>query len=307
MEALIEHLEPVDRALAAMVFLALVVAMATGRRGGRFRGLTGWSLFWVGFAVLLACLSHAPRWLGFLLLMALMFASLRAYFFVAPVRPTDRHAILATYVAIPLVLYPVYIGSEEMFLATVPALLFLLAPLFVAMGPHSQGLLDSIGRTLLGVIFFIFCTAHLGLLANLEVPLPPGADIGATSPGGLPELFGVLVLAADLVQRLLGRFRAGEGKLLSALGLVLSLLLVTALGFWLGPVCGLEQEDGARAAFMVGLAVFAGAVVGDAVAQGLDLRSSAARLGRGAFLDRTIPAVYAAPVFYHYLNHFVLA
>ena len=43
------------------------------------------------------------------------------------------------------------IGSTEMFLAAVPALLFLLAPLFVAIGPRSEGLLDSIGRTVLAV------------------------------------------------------------------------------------------------------------------------------------------------------------
>jgi len=304
MTALVGQLQAVDRALAAMLFIAVVVSLATGRRGGRFRGLTGWAVFWVGFAILLACLTHAPRWASFPLLAALMFASLRAYFFVAPVRPSDRRAIIASYLAIPLVLYPVYIGSEGMFLATVPALLFLLAPLFVAIGPHRDGLLDSIGRTLLGVIFFIFCTAHLGLLADLDVASVPGA--GSARPGGLPELFGVFVLAADLVQRMLGRFRSGEGRLLSTLGLVLSLLLVGALGFWLGPLCGLAQEDGARAACLVGLAVIGGAIVGDAVAQGLDLSSSAARFGRGAFLDRTIPAVYAAPVFYHYLNHFVL-
>jgi len=292
---LLEQLQPADRALAATVLVALVVSLLTGRRGGRFRGLYGWAFFWVGFAVLLACLTHAKRWISFPLLAALMFASLRAYFFVAPVHPADRRAIIGSYLAIPLVLYPVYINSVGMFLATVPALLFLFAPLLVAIGPRSEGLLDSIGRTLLGVIFFIFCTAHLGLLAQLtEVRT------------GLLGLFGVLVLSAELVQRLLGRFRPGRGKLLPALGVSLSLALVTAIGFWLGPLCGLADDDGARAAFLVGLAVTAGAIVSDAVAQDLDLSSSAARLGRGAFLDRAIPAVYAAPVFYHYLNHFVL-
>jgi len=289
------QLQAGDRALIAAVVVALLASLLTGRRGGRFRGLSGWAFFWVGLAVLLACLEHARHWVSFPLLAALMFASLRAYFFVAPVRPADRRAIIASYVAIPLVLYPVFINSVSMFLATVPALLFLLAPLFVALGPRSRGLLDSIGRTLLGVIFFIFCTAHLGLLAQL-----------AEVRHGILGLFGVLVLSAELVQRLLGRVRPGRGKTLPLLGVALSLLFVTAIGFWLGPVCGLSDDDGARAAFLVGLAVTAGAVVSDAVSDDLDISSSATRLGRGAFLDRAIPAVYAAPVFYHYLNHFVL-
>jgi predicted CDP-diglyceride synthetase/phosphatidate cytidylyltransferase len=284
-------LPPIVPALAAAVVVAVLAALLTRGRGGRFRGFPGWATFWVVFAVLLVSLSRAPRWLGFLLLAGLMFATLRSYFFIAPVRPADRRAINASYVAIPLVLYPAFIGSTEMFLATVPVLLFLLAPLFVSMGKRSEGLLDSIGRTLLGVLFFIFCTAHLGLLAHHEP--------------GLLEMWGVLVLGTELAQRLSGRFRPGEGSLRPTFGILLSVLVATGLGFVLGPMCGLSDEDGARAGALVAVAVSLGAVVSDALARDLDLRSSTARLGRGALLDRMIPPVYAAPVFYHYLNQFV--
>ena len=47
-----------------------------------------------------------------------------------------------------------------------------------------------------------------------------------------------------------------------------------------------------------------GALVSDAVMRDLSPGSTGTRVGRWAFLDRAIPAVYAAPVFFHYLNHF---
>jgi predicted CDP-diglyceride synthetase/phosphatidate cytidylyltransferase len=287
----LDRLPTIVLALAATVTVAALAAFLTRRRGGRFRGLGGWFLFWVGFAILLVLASRTPHWVGFLLLAGLMFATLRAYFFLAPVRPADRRAIIASYIAIPLVLWATFAGSTEMFLATVPVLLFLLAPLFVSMGKRSEGLLDSIGRTLLGVLFFIFCTAHLGLLVQQRP--------------GLVELWGVLVLGTELSQRLVGRFRPGEGRLRPSLGILASLLVAGVLGFMLGPTCGLSDEDGGRAGVLVALAVSFGAVVSDAVARDLELSSSNARLGRGAILDRMIPAVYAAPVFYHYLDHFV--
>ena len=36
----------------------------------------------------------------------------------------------------------------------------------------------------------------------------------------------------------------------------------------------------------------------------LDLSSTSATFGRGTLLDRMIPAVYAAPVYFHYLSYF---
>ncbi len=286
-----ETLPPTLIALAAAVAAAALAAVTTRRRGGRFRALPGWAVFWAAFAVLLVCLARATPWVSVPLLAGLMFVSLRAYFFLAPIRPEDRPAIITAYVAIPFVLYPAVVGSTQLFLAFVPVALFLLMPLLVSIGQSSEGLLDSIGRTLLGVLLFIFCTAHLGLLMN--------------RPPELLDLFGVLVIAAELPQRLIGRFRPGESRVRPVLGMAVSLLVAGAAGYALGPAAGLGDEDAARAGVLVALAVTAGSVVVAAVARDLEMSSSTARLGRGALLDRTIPAVYAAPVFYHYLSHFV--
>ena len=287
----IANLPMIDWALAAALAISALSALVTRRRGGHFRGLPGWVGFWAVFAGILVSLSRLQPWISLTMLGLLMFVGLRAYFFVAPVRPRDRYALLAAYLAIPVALYPGFTGSQATFLAVVPVGLFLLFPVLLSMGPPQEGLLESVGRILLAVLFFVFCSAHLGLLVRWEQP-------------GLLELFGVLVLAAELPGRLTGRFRLGGGRTRSAIGVTGGAVLAVVAGYWAGPWCGLGQEDAARAGLLVAVAVTLGALVSEAIMRDLSPAPSAGRTGRWAFLDRTIPAVYAAPVFFHYLNHF---
>ena len=88
-----------------------------------------------------------------------------------------------------------------------------------------------------------------------------------------------------------------------ALGLGAGVVLAAAMGYWLGPLCGLEAEDGARAGLFVAIAVAMGRLVAEALARDIGSGATANRF-RTALLDRAFPAVYAAPVFFHYLNHF---
>ena len=287
----IANLPRIDWALAAALAISGLSALVTRRRGGHFRGLPGWVGFWAVFAGILVSLSRLPPWISLTMLGLLMFVGLRAYFFVVPVRPRDRYALLAAYLAIPIVLYLGFTGSQATFLALVPVGLFLLFPVLLSMGPLQEGLLESVGRILLAVLFFVICSAHLGLFVHWE-------------QRGLLELFGVLVLAAELPGRLTGRFRLGGGRTRTAIGVTGGAILAVAAGYWAGPWCGLGQQDAARAGFLVAVAVTLGALVSEAIMRDLSPAPSAGRTGRWAFLDRTIPAVYAAPVFFHYLNHF---
>jgi phosphatidate cytidylyltransferase len=277
--------------LAGTLAISGLLALASRRRGGRYRGLPGWVLFWIFFAGILVSLSRLLPAISLTMLGLMMFAALRTYLFVAPVRPRDRYAMLAAYLAIPFALYPGFTGSEAAFLATVPVTLFLLFPVLLAAGKPQEGLLESMGRLLIGVLLFVFCAAHLGLLVRWE-------------QRGLLELFGVLVLAAELPGRLTGRFRQGGGWARSVFGIAAGAVMAASLGFWAGPWCGLVEEDGARVGVLVAVAVTMGALVSEAVMFDLSPSAPAVRVGRWAFLDRAIPAVYAAPVFFHYLNYF---
>lgn len=278
-------------ALAGALAVVSVVAFSTRRRGGRFRGLPGWVGLWWLMATVLVLLSRFDRRVSFPLLAFMMFASLRAYFSVAPVRPRDRYAILVSYLAIPLILWPAFIGAVNLFQAVVPVVLFLIVPVFLVYGTTERGLLGSMGRMLIGVIFFVFCIAHLALFAGL-------------SHHGLLELFGVLVLASELPQRLAGRPHPGRPWFRPLAGIFAGMFLATGFGYLLAPLAELTVNDGGRAGLLVSVAVTLGALVSEAVATDLKLTSSAAVIGRGATMTRMVPAVYAAPVFFHYVTNF---
>jgi predicted CDP-diglyceride synthetase/phosphatidate cytidylyltransferase len=274
--------------LGGAVLAAGLIALVAGGRGGRFRGLPGWAGFWVVFAALLVALSRGPHYLSFPLLALLMVGSLRAFFFVAPVRAKDRYAILAAYLAVPVALLPAYRSQFEAFLALVPAGLILLLPVLLSFGSSHDGLLDSMGRILLGAVFFVFCTAHLGLLVH--------------EPIGRLELFGILVVAAELPMRLLGRPRPGSGMVRPALAFGLGAATAMAAGWFLGSGADLSPRHASLVGLAVATAATAGGLVSDAVADDLQLGATSTIVGRGSFLHRTAPAVYAAPVYFHALS-----
>ena len=101
-----------------------------------------------------------------------------------------------------------------------------------------------------------------------------------------------------------GRYRAEGSRVGPMLGVIAGLVLAAAAGYAFGPLCGLVDEDGARAGGFVFCAVWMGAIVSGAVMRDLALTAPSSRLGRGALLNRMVPAVYAAPVLFHYLNTF---
>ena len=281
---------PITLALALTLLAVTPVSFVAARRGGRFRGLPGWVGFWGFFAPLLVLLSRAHRSISVPLLGALMFAALREYFFLAPLRPRDRWAILLTYVSIPLALYPAFQSSGNWFLVVVPVVLLVFLPVLLAVGSPQAGLLESAGRLLVGGIAFVFCAAYLGLMVR-------GFRHGEI------ELFGVLVLAAEVPQRLAGRVKSGEVLARPLFGVLAGAGLAAALGAFLGPLGGISSRQGAVAGLLLAAGTAAGALLADAVAQDLNLGASTSRVGRGAFLDRTFPVVYAAPAFFHYVTY----
>ena len=135
------------------------------------------------------------------------------------------------------------------------------------------------------------------MIERLERMGPRGAPI-ALAIGAL------LVLAAELPQRLAGRAHPGQPWFRPLSGIFAGMFLATGLGYLFAPLAGLSDDDGARAGLLVSTAVTLGALVSEAVASDLSMTTSAAVIGRGATMTRMVPAAYAAPVFYHYVTHF---
>ncbi len=271
---------------AACVLVVVLISLIVGSRGGRYRAIRGWGIYWIFIGAFLVMIGGVPLWVSLPLLGIVMFGSMREYSFLAPLRRQDRWATLIVYLSIPGFLYAVYIDSYEGFLAAILLYLFLFLPGILSLGTPQEGLLDSLGRVLLGVLIFVFCGAHLGFLAH--------------SPQGSLEWFGILVLASEFPQRLTGRLRTGNGVLRSIVGTTLGFAFATGLGAWLAPAFGFPSERGAVGGAVVALAVTVGGIVTEAVARDLSM----APVGRAALLDRVTPMVYAAPLFYHFLDYY---
>src|SRR5262245_31716546 len=274
---------PIILASALALLLAAPFSFLVGRRGGRHRSLPGWVGFWVFLGGLLVALARADRRFSFPLLGILMFMGLKQYFFVTPLRPQDRWAILVAYLSIPYSLWPAFRGSYDAFLVAVTGLL-LLIPFLLAMATQQGGFFDSTGRVLLGALVFVLCAAHLGVMAD--------------DPTGRLELFGILALLSDLPQRMAGRLRSTGIPARTIGGVAAGAATGAALGAALARFAAITPGTGAILGLVVALAVAMGARVADAVAEDLDMSPSAPIVGRRAFLDRTIPALYAAPFFY---------
>jgi len=274
--------------LAATLAIVAPFAVLAGRRGGRYRALPGWIAAWSQFAILIVALSRLTPTVSFPLLGLVMFVALKQYFTLTPLRPQDRWAIFVAFISIPLALWPTWAGSFGLLSAATVIGLFLLIPVLLSVVPRQPGLLDALGRVLLGVLVFVFCAAHFGLMTRL--------------PAGSLELFGITALLADLPQRLTGRIRPGEERVRPFLGVVASVVVAGAVCALLAPMASTARLHGGVAGALIALAMAGGSLVSDAVAQDLLRTQSDAVLGRAAFLDRTLPAIYAAPIFYHYLR-----
>ncbi|MDX1389546.1 MAG: hypothetical protein R3344_10180 [Acidobacteriota bacterium] len=281
-----QEIPDISVVFAATVLVVVLVSLLVGSRGGRYRAVRGWGIYWIFIAAFLVVIERAPLWISLLLLGIVMFGSIREYSFLAPLRRQDRWATLLVYLSIPAILYAVFIDSYVGFLAAILLYLFLFLPGILSLGTTQQGLLDSLGRVLLGVLIFVFCGAHLGFLVH--------------EPTGSLEWFGILVIATDLPQREAGRLRTENGVLRSIAGAVLGFAFAAGFGAWLAPAFGYSVVRGAVGGAVVAFAVTIGGIVTRGVARDLSMPP----VGRAAFLDRVTPMVYAAPLFYHFLDYY---
>ena len=185
-------------------------------------------------------------------------------------------------------------APTSMFLATVPVTLFLLVPVLprrraVPGGPARFDGADAAGRAVLRVLRRAPRAA-----ASTGSPAGPAASCSASwcwrpsCRSGSP--------AASVPGP------AGSGRSSGSSFSVAAVRRRRLSGS--GPGAGWSRRTPPGPDSLVAIAVTLGAVVSRRRGAGPGPASSAAWFGRGAFLNRMVPAVYAAPVFFHYLNHF---
>ncbi len=228
------------------------------------------------------------------------FLLLKEYFTVIPSRKADRAAIMVSYLSIPFTLYFVYSGWYNMFVLTIPIYAFLLFPVLLAIDPDRSGMVLSLGKISLGVMFLVYCPAHLGYLYVLN-----------------PHWFVSVILLAELSdQAQIFLSKLGTSSVLPMveetgvrknwLGAGLSIPVMMLAALTLGRFNGWSWGHCAA----IGVLMPAFSLMGDLVMFSIrsDLGIVGPRAlvpGRGLILDRMRTTCYAAPLMFHYLRYFL--
>lgn len=238
---------------------------------------------------LLAALALA-RWLSppaaVWLTALIAFAGLREYLSLADLRPEDRWAMLAAYLAIPLQFQLVVSDWYGFFIVAVPVYTFVLVPFLVALGARDpRGSVFSIGAIDFGLFLFVYCLGHFAYLARFSIGL---------------ALFLVLGVAlVDLLERAVRR--GGGGALLTYLAAVPPGFLLAAI---LGTPAGLPRLHQLGLAILLPLLVLMGNFTLRRVEVDLGIDPEQLEPGRGRIIDGLRAQLFAAPVVFHYLRYF---
>jgi phosphatidate cytidylyltransferase len=239
--------------------------------------------------ILLAFLAIA-QWISVTLaiwLLALVsFAALREYLSLADLRPEDRWAMLAAYVAIPFLFYLVQIDWYGFFIISIPVYVFVIVPFLIALGgKEARGSVFSAGAIDFGLFLFVYCLGHLAYLARASTAL---------------ALFLVLgVVICDLFDRQMSRLGAGW-----LLKFAVAVLPVLAVAYVLGRPDALPLRETVFMAVLLPALVLMGNFTLSKMEIDLGIDSEEVEPGRGRLIDGMRALLFPAPVIFHVLRYF---
>jgi phosphatidate cytidylyltransferase len=300
---------PVRTVIAAIYGLLTVASLIVGalRRSKPGEGATELtqrvvSWWWMITVFTIAVLTSrvvSTVFLGFV-----SFLALKEYLSLIPTRRVDRSIMLWAYLAIPVQFYFAHICRFGLFMTFIPVWMFLFMPALMTLMGRTDGFLRAIGMLSWGLMITVFSLGHTALLLGF------GAK---TAYGAGPLLFLVaLTQFNDVAQftwgKLFGRRkivpRVSPNKTWEGFlgGLVTTTLIATLLGPYLTPM---PPAWSALAGFIIAAAGFLGDVTISAFKRDLGVKDASSLIpGHGGILDRVDSLIYAAPVFFHFMNYF---
>ncbi len=228
-------------------------------------------------------------WVSFSLAIWIMaffaFLALREYFSLLDLRLEDRWAILGAYLAVPFMVYFIFIDWYGLFIISIPVYVFLVIPFLAALGGgEGRGIVYSIGALDFGLFLFVYCMGHLGYLAFFSVRMA--------------LLLVMAVALCDLLCRFLPLRHPAPRFILGA--------LLVGTGAWaLSPWTGIPRIHSLTLGAIIPFLVQAGHFTLRAIESDLGVRADALEPGRGLVLDSLKAYLFSAPIVFHYLRWFL--
>lgn len=232
------------------------------------------------------------------------FLALKEYLSLVPTRRVDRSVLLWLYLAIPPQFYFAHIQDFGYFMVWIPVWLFLFIPARITLGGVTEGFLRAVGLLSWGLMMTVFALSHTAMLLSFGVSRGYGAG---------PLLFLVaLTQFNDVAQFTWGKL-FGRHKILPSVspkktweGFLGGFFTTMAVAGLVGPyLTPMNAYWSLLAGAIIAVAGFLGDVTLSATKRDLGVKDASNLIpGHGGILDRVDSLIYAAPVFFHFINYF---
>jgi len=301
--------EPVGRAIAVIYGLLIFASLVTftlrklspseGTSELCKRVVSWWWMISVFTVAILTTPLVSTLFLGLV-----SFLALKEYFSLIPTRRVDRTVLLWAYLAVPAQYALAYNGLYGLAMVFIPVWMFLWLPARITLKGNTDGFLRAVGTLSWGLMICVFSLSHTALLLKF------GANHGVGA-GALLFLV-ALTQFNDVAQFTCGKL-FGRHKIIPKVspkktweGFLGGLVLSTAAAAVFGPdLTPMDWRWSALAGFIIALAGYLGDVTISAMKRDLGVKDASNLIpGHGGILDRVDSLIYAAPVFFHFLNYF---
>lgn len=263
-----------------------------------------WMMAAVFFAAILVSNRISLIFFGFL-----SFWAMKEYITLLKTRPADHHALVFTFLAIPIQYYWIAIGWYGMFIIFIPVYMMLALPARMVLSKDVSGFVASASQIQWGMMIFVFGLSHMAYLLTFEQVGPPPSN------GRTLVLFLVFVVEmSDVLQYVWGK-TIGRHKIIPAVspnktweGFIGGVISATLLSLAIRFLTPFSIAETLVVSLFITVAGFAGGAVMSAVKRDFGVKDFGQIIpGHGGMLDRVDSLCYAAPFFFHYVRYFYMA
>ncbi|HEY9232535.1 MAG TPA: phosphatidate cytidylyltransferase, partial [Blastocatellia bacterium] len=213
--ATIKSLSPVTQ-MGLLVLGVLVVASAAVAALKRARPQADFTelvarvrAWWVMAAVFFAAIVVSDR-LSLVFFAFMSFWAMKEYVTLLRTRPADHHALVFTFLAIPIQYLWIGMGWYGMFIVFIPVYMMLMLPVRLVLAKETSGFVASASQIQWGLMIFVFGLSHMAFL--LTVPQIDDTPVN----GRMLVLFLVFVVEiSDVLQYVWGK-TLGRHKIIPA-------------------------------------------------------------------------------------------
>lgn len=290
---------------ALLIFASIIAAILRRTAPGEAatelskRVTSWWAMILIFTIAILTNRVVSTVFLGFV-----SFLALKEYLSLIPTRRVDRSVLLWAYLAIPVQFYFAHVESFGFFMVWIPVWMFLFLPARITLGGVTEGYLQAVGTLSWGLMMTVFALSHTAMLLAFGVSRGFGAG---------PLLFlAALTQFNDVAQFTWGKL-FGRHKIVPTVspkktweGFLGGFFTTIAAAALAGPfLTPMNTPWSALSGAIIASAGFLGDITLSATKRDLGVKDASNLIpGHGGILDRVDSLIYAAPVFFHFINYF---